>query len=116
MNFLDARTGSGKSAAIQADLMRYLGESYRSAVWTWRRVRDEGDAERRHVYDEKVAWEESVSASYEDALPRVLTLARLAGDIRLRGACVLLLVGAVDQGKAWFPYFRSSMARWARNR
>lgn len=92
-----------ETTVIQADLMRYLGEAYRSAVWTWRRVRDEDDAERRHVYDEKVAWEESVSASYEAALPRVLALARLAEDIRLRGACVLLLGGAVDQGEVLVP-------------
>ncbi|WTW92039.1 hypothetical protein OG216_01015 [Streptomycetaceae bacterium NBC_01309] len=88
---------------LGAELMHYLASVYCSAMGTWRRVRSEADAERRSVYDKGVAWEDSVAASYEAVLPRVLALARGFGDTPFRGACVFLLGGAVGQRHVLVP-------------
>ncbi|MFH9479209.1 hypothetical protein ACH4L7_36050 [Streptomyces anulatus] len=92
-----------QGTVLGSALMYYLANVYCSAAWTWRRVRSEAAPKRRSVYDAGVAWEESVAAAYEAVLPRVLTLARGPGETSLRGACVLLLGGAVEQRSVLVP-------------
>ncbi|MFI8252209.1 hypothetical protein [Streptomyces filamentosus] len=84
---------------VQAEALTYLANLYGSALWSWRRTRDDCASAEKSEYDEMVGWEESIAASYEEAAPVAMALLAETTDERVRGGA-LQLVSRLESHRA----------------
>lgn len=76
--------------SVKAEILNYLGDAYAYTLGTWQfRWNDEPDM--REHFAEMVAWETSISKSYSDSTPTLLSLIKADNSESVRGSAVYLL-------------------------
>ncbi|MER5742721.1 hypothetical protein ABT097_05510 [Streptomyces sp. NPDC002225] len=79
-----------RKTVAQAELISYLSNVHDSALWAWRRNQESCAPDESFEYNEMVAWENSVAASYENSAPAAMALLEGTVDARVRGATIQL--------------------------
>ncbi|MFE4593857.1 hypothetical protein [Streptomyces laurentii] len=75
---------------IKAEILNYLGDAYAYTLGTWQ-FRWDDEPDMREHFIEMVAWETSISKSYSDSTPALLSLIKAGNSESVRGSAVYLL-------------------------
>ncbi|MEU3078710.1 hypothetical protein [Streptomyces laurentii] len=76
--------------SIRAEILNYLGDAYAYTLGTWQ-FRWDDEPDMRDHFSEMVAWETSISKSYSDSTPALLSLVEEDNGESVRGSAVYLL-------------------------